>query len=84
MESRKRQAVSARGGRVLRFARGALLSLIGCALAAWLGEQAGRYFQLTGQDFRPAPAPHLHVSGPTYFEAADAAAHAATTAAQGA
>lgn len=41
----------------------------GCFLAGWLGGKAGHYFQLAADDFRPAPPPHMYVSGPTYLDA---------------
>jgi hypothetical protein len=41
----------------------------GCFLAGWLGGKAGHYFQFAPDDFRPAPSPHMYVSGPTYLEA---------------
>lgn len=48
-----------------------LLTLIGCLAAGWLGGRAGRYLQLADGDLRPAPSPHIHISGPNYLEAAD-------------
>jgi len=45
------------------------LLLGGCCLAGWLGGKAGRYFQLAADDFRPAPPPHMYVSGPTHLDA---------------
>jgi len=47
----------------------AALLLGGCFLAGWLGGRAGRYFQFAADDFRPAPPPHMYVSGRTYLEA---------------
>jgi hypothetical protein len=46
-----------------------LLTLAGCLAAGWLGGQAGRYLQLLPGDLRPAPSPHIHISGPTYLDA---------------